>query len=399
MTAATALGTVYMAGIDFGRDDVSDLHARLAELRSKAPYAVVNFHGGPAIMFLGNALLSAAFKDEAAFPAPAIYVPNTRPVLGRTIQCMTGQEHRMNRALVSPAFRRKLMVTYSVELLEPLAHELVDTFAHEGSADLVAQFTEQYPFLVTTRLLGLPTASDPEFQRWAHDLFNFPHDPENAMRASVAFTRYLEPLVAQKRERPTDDLLSTLATTEFDGQRLTDEEIYSFVRLLFPAGVDTTYLSIGNALYALLTHTDQLDRVRNDPNEITWAVEESLRWEPPVALLPRFAPKALYWRGISIPDNTRLVFAISAANRDSEVYPDPDRFDIGRRKSAPLAFGSGPHTCLGMFLAQAQIGTAVRVILDRLPGIRLAEPERTHIGSRLGTALRGPAQLRVSFGG
>lgn len=391
--------TVMMDGadIDFGTDELPDLHGTFRELRSRGPYARTTYRGMPAVVLLTNELVAAGFKDDETFPAADMYGLTTRPVMGKTIQCMSGQEHRMHRALVSGAFRRSLMATYTTELLEPIAHRLVDGFAARRTADLTVEFTRQFPLQVTSAMLGLPMADWPEFAGWAHDLFFYPTDPEAALRASEAFTEYLKPFVAEKRKNPADDLVSKLVAAEIDGVRLTDEEIYVFTRLLFPAGVDTSYPSLGNLLYALLTHPEQLDRLRGDPQDIRWAVEEAIRWEPGPAIVPRLATADVTWRGIEIPSGTWILLAIAAANRDPDVYADPDRFDIGRHAVASVSFGSGPHVCLGQFLAMAQLETAVRVLLDRLPGLRLVEPESVRIAGLLGTELRGPSQLRVAF--
>ncbi|WP_309224711.1 cytochrome P450 [Mycolicibacterium sp. CBMA 234] len=383
--------------VDFGSEELSDLHGVLRDLRARAPYAEARFHGMSAMVILSDELVTELFKDEDTFPAAAMYGMTTGPAMGKTIQCMAGQEHRTNRALVSPAFRRALMKTYSGELLAPIAHSLVDEFAARGWADLVTEFTQQFPFRITNELLGLPVDDYALFAKWAHDLFFYPTDPEAALRARESFTGYLRPLVEDKRQNPTDDLLSKLVTTEIDGVGLTDEEIYSFVRLLFPAGVDTTYLSLGNTLWALLAHQDQLDRVRNDPDEAKWAVQEGLRWEPGPAIIPRFAAVDVTWRGIDIPAGTWLLLAIAAANRDPDVYAEPDVFDICRHATAQLSFGTGPHVCLGQALATTQMEIAVKVLLERLPGLKLADPSSVKIAGRLGTELRGPDHLQVVF--
>lgn len=383
--------------IDFATDDLPDLHGVFRELRARAPYAKAKYHGMPAVILLTDELVTAAFKDDETFPAAAMYNLTVGPAMGKTIQCMSGQEHRTKRALVSGAFRSALIKAYTTELLEPIAHRLVDNFAANGTADLTTEFTRQFPLQVTSTLLGLPMEDWPKFAQWAHDLFVGANDPETAIRAAAEFTCYLEPFVAEKRKRPTDDLVSKLVTVEVDGIRLTDEEIYSFTRLLFPAGVDTTYPTMGNVLYGLLTHPEQLDRLRTEPGEIKWAVEEALRWEPGPAMVPRIAPTALTWHGIEMDAGTWVVLAIAAANRDPNVYPDPDRFDITRRAIAQVSFGSGPHVCLGQFLALAQLQTAVRVLLDRLPGLRLVDAEQVKIAGRLGTEVRGPSHLRVCF--
>lgn len=388
-------------GVDFAFDDIPDVHAVLADLRARKPYAVVPYAGVHALLLLSHELVTAAFKDEESFPSAAMYSATTEAVLGHTIQCMSGEEHRVNRALVAPAFRRRLMDGHVAAILEPLAHEIVDRFADRGSADLVAEFTHQYPIQVITRLLGLPVHDEDRFRRWARELFHYPFEPAAAERASAEFTAYVTPILAERRAGPGGDLLSTLTSMRGeDGRGLTDEEVLSFLRLLFPAGADTTYLGLGNALLALLTHPDQLDLVRSDPDEhLPWAVEEALRWEPPVGLLPRLCPvRVPDWHGLDIPDETPLIFAITAANRDPAVYPDPDRYDVTRREMATLAFGDGPHVCLGTFLAIAEMRVALRVLLERLPNLRLREGAEVRVKGMLTTALRGPDRLPVVFG-
>ena len=383
--------------IDFGTDHLTDLHGVFASLRAHGPYAPAKFHDMPALVILGNEMVGAVFKDEDSFPAKALYGLMTEPVMGKTLQCMSGDEHRINRALVSPEFRRALIKVYSAELLEPIAQALVDEFADRGSADLVSEFTQQFPFRVTNELLGLPVQDYPSFAKWAHDLFFYPNDPAAALAASAAFTDYLRPVVAQKRAKPTDDLLSKLVTVEVEGTRLTDEEIYSFVRLLFPAGVDTTYLSMGNMLFSVLSHPDQVQRLRDDPSEIKWAIQESLRWEPGAAIVPRLATSDITWRGIEMTAGTWLLLAIAAANRDPEVFGSPDSFDISRHAMAPLNFGSGPHVCVGTALATTQMEIALKVLLERFSTIELVAPDAVQIAGLLGTELRGPDRLDVRF--
>ncbi|MGW6376061.1 cytochrome P450 [Rhodococcus sp. NPDC055112] len=400
MTAPSVLDSFDIEGVDFAFEDHPTIHAVLAELRASKPYAVVPFAGVRAVLLLTNDLVAAAFKDEATFPASAIYPMTTGPVLGKTLQCMAGDEHRKNRALVSPPFRRKQVADYITPLLEPLAHELIDRFADRGTADLVAEFTTRYPVLLISRLMGLPVEDESVVHRWAHDLFYFPLDPEAAMRASQEFTDFLTPIIAERRRNPGDDLISTLVTEDLEGEILDDEEVLSFLRLLFPAGADTTMLALGNTLSALLTHPDQLGILRSDLKEhAMWAVWEGLRWEPPVGLLPRACPEATTWNGIDIPALTPMIFSINAALRDPSAFPDPHRFDVTRRKQTMLAFGQGPHSCAGNWLAMAELETALIALLERLPGLRLREgaADGAKVTSQVGVALRGPNELAVQW--
>ncbi len=312
--------------------------------------------------------------------------------MGKTIQCMSGGQHRVNRLLVSPAFLPSRVKAYIESLIEPIAHELIDGFAESGEAELVSAFTRPYPFKVITRLLGLPLDADQKFLDWALQLINYPWDPEAALAASAEFTNYLAPLVAERRGKPGDDLLSLLATEEVEGQRLTDEEIFSFVRLLFPAGSDTSYKALGSIIYAVLTHPEAR-RLIHETAERRWVVEEALRWEAPVALLPRMCSKSTVLGGVELEAGTPMLFGITAANRDPEEHPDPDRFDPTRREKN-LSFGHGAHFCLGSHLARRELEAAVGALFERLPNLRLIEPDAVEV---VGAVLRGPRELRVAF--
>ena len=378
--------------IDFAMDDVPDLHAVLADLRERAPVVPIRYHGATAWLITRFADLRAAFADDETFPSAAAYVRHSGPVMGKTIQCMGGDEHRRNRALVSAAFRPRLMKEFVESFLTPVAHELVDAIEAAGDADLVRDYTTRYAFTVITRLLDFPPTDFARLKRWGDGLIDFPWDPEGARRASREFTEYLEPIIAERRASPGDDLLSSLATVEVDGERLTNEEIFSFARLLFPAGADTTYRGLGSMLYAVLTHREVLDAVRADPDFAPTVVHEALRWEPPTAMLPRFAPTDVTWAGTPIPGGAEVIFGITSANRDRSVYADPDRFDPWRSERDFLSFGHGLHFCLGSHLARREMEVSLRVVAERLPDLELVDPERVRIA---GTVLRGPEALPV----
>ena len=376
--------------------DVPGFHDELARLRRDHPVAFVPFHGGTAYLLTSYRDVERAFSDEATLPAEAAYRLHSEPVMGRTLQCMTGREHARNRALVFPAFRARLMPDYVDPILAPVAHHLIDQFVDRGQADLVSEFTKQYPFTVITRLLGIPPRNEGDIQRWAIALLTFPWDPDNALAASREFTDYLTPIVASRREEPGDDLISTLATAVVDGERLSDEEIFSFIRVLFPAGADTTYLGLGSLLYGLMTHPEAMQRVRDDPDSRRLAIEEALRWEPPVSVMPRFAPTDTDLFGPMIPGGSHVLFGVAAANRDPEVFEEPDRFDLDRDSKGSLTFGFGMHYCVGAHLARAELATALDVVLDRLDDLRLVADAPTRM---VGSVLRGPDTLPVTFTG
>jgi cytochrome P450 len=374
--------------------DVEDLHGVLRRLRESSPVAPVRYFGEPAWLLTSYDAVEAAYRDDELFPAAAAFKEFTEPALGRNLQCMQGDEHKRNRMLVSPSFRARSIETLVQPVIDETAHALVDGFGSSGEVELVEQFNRHFPGTVICRLLGIPRTRDVDLQNWAHQLLSFQNDPAGALAAKDEITRFLTPLVHERRREPADDLISILATTEVDGEQLTDEEILSFVRHAFAAGTDTTFFGVANTMFALLTHPDQLERVLADPDtEVRWAVEEALRWESPVAMEPRTAPRAVRWFGADLPERARLLFAITAANRDPSRFDDPDVFDVGRRPSPIMTFGIGAHFCLGAHLARAELITATRVLLDRLRDLRLADPD-TRIA---GTVLRGPKELRVRF--
>jgi cytochrome P450 len=392
--AQTATQQVEYPELDFASEDIADLHRVLADLRQRRPVAPVTFHGERSWMLTRYDDVEAAFRDEETLPAEAAYRLHSEPVMGRTLQCMTGAEHARNRALVFPAFRARLMPDYVTPVLEPVANALIDAFIERGEADLVGEFTRQYPYTVITRLLGIPPRDDGDFQRWAQALLSFPWDPEAALAASAEFTTYLTPVVAERRRQPGPDLLSTLATAEIDGSQLSDEEIFSFIRVLFPAGADTTYRGLGSLLLALMTHEGALDRVRSDPSARRLAIEEALRWEAPVALMPRFAPVETAQFGETIPAGSPVIFAVAAANRDPAVFDDPDAYVLDRDPKGLLTFGYGMHFCVGAHLARAEMAAGLDVVLARLGHLTLTDPSRVRVS---GTVLRGPAALPVCF--
>jgi cytochrome P450 len=396
-----SLQTLDIEDVDFAFDDQPNLHAVLARLRARKPYAVVPFAGVPAVLLLTDELVRAAFRDDAAFPAAPVYAMTTEPVFGKTVLSMSGAEHRTNRAMVSAPLRRNQVQQYLPTVIEPVINELIDRFVQRGKANLVDEFTHRYSLLIISRLLGIPVDDEAKVHRWAQAMIHYAFDPDWATRSSREFTEYVAPLLAERRRQPSGDMISMLmaATTE-DGQTLADEDIYPFLRMLFPLGTDTTMLALGNILSALLNHREQLDLLRSDLERyVQPAVWEGLRWEPAVGMLPRARPEAVTWHGIEIPASTPMIFAINAAHRDPAVYGRPDEFAITRNVMPTVSFGQGPHSCIGNWLANTELVAALRLLMRRLPDLAL-DPAQAHtstITSQVGTTLRGPKALHVTF--
>jgi cytochrome P450 len=227
--------------------EVDRFHETLRALREQGPVARVRYFGDPAWIFTTFDAVDAAYRDDDLFPAAAAFKEMTEPVLGRTLQSMHGDEHKRNRMLVSPYFRMRVMPGKVQPIIDEAANEIIDAFVANGEADLVPEFNSRLPGEVVTRLLGVPRDQSLDLQHLAHRLLSFQNDPESSLAARDEITAVLRPLVLDRRHEPQDDLISVLATTEIDGEVLTDEEIFSFVRLVFAAGTDTTYFGLGNA--------------------------------------------------------------------------------------------------------------------------------------------------------
>ena len=220
-------------------------------------------------------------------------------------------------------------------------------------------------------------------------------DWERGLAASEALGAYFADQLAERRAHPGDDLISELAETEVDGERLTDDEIFAFLRLLLPAGIETTYRSFGNLLFGLLTNPEQLAAVAREPELRKMAIEEGLRWEPPIVLIARRCVRDTELAGVPIVAGQGVNVFLASANRDERRFPDADRFDVHRTPAPHLAFGSGPHVCLGMHLARMESLVALDAVLERLPDVHL-DPDAP-APRIVGSLFRSPAALPVRF--
>jgi len=259
----------------------------------------------------------------------------------------------------------------------------------------VKDFTFDYPSQIIAGLLGLPEQDYPQFQRWSISLLSWLMNPERGLAASAALCDYFAPILEARRAEPKDDLISALAEAEIDGQQLENEEIYSFLRLLLPAGVETTYRSLGSLLFALLSEPAQLDAIRADRSLLPQAIEEGVRWESPLLTITRVATRDTELGGVQIPAGATVMPMLGSANRQDDRYPDPDKFDIFRQAKANLGWGHGVHVCLGMHLARLEMRTAINLLLDRLPNLRMdPDGDDPHIR---GQVFRSPTSLPVLF--
>ncbi len=317
------------------------------------------------------------------------------PVMGTVIVAMDGAEHRRYRNLVAHAFRPSALARWDAELIAPTIHAVIDGFAAAGRAELVAELTSRYPVQVIAGVMGVPVEDHALFHSWSEDINLGPENYAVSIAASEAMRAYLTPIVEDRKARPRSDLISDIVTAEIDGERLSDEHIYGFLRLLLPAGAETTYRAMGNCLWALLSHPDVLERVRADHSMIPGVIEETLRWETSVTMVNRENVVDVDIDGVAVPQGASVVCALGSANRDERHYAHGQDWDIDRLETGHLAFGTGRHQCLGMHLARLELRVGLSAVLDRLP--RLRWDEQADPTSIEGLAFRGPSRLPVRF--
>jgi cytochrome P450 len=336
---------------------------------------------------------SRILRDAKTFTSTG-YDTTVGLVMGHVILGMDDPEHRTHRNLVAHAFREKALARWEPELIGPIIDEQIDRFVGDGDADLVRQLTFEFPVRVIARLLGLPEEDFPAFHRWGIELIGLVADIDRGLAASQSLAEYFAGIVAERRAKPADDVISDLVSAEVDGEQLTDEAIYSFLRLLLPAGAETTYRSSGNLLYLLLTHPEQLEAVRADRSLLPQAIEEGLRCEPPLLMIGRTATCEVEVSGVTIGPGEVITTHLGSANHDETRWDDPETFDIFRPPLPHIAFAHGPHMCLGMHLARLETRALLDRVLDRLPELALRPGTDPYIR---GDVFRSPTSLPVVF--
>src|SRR5437764_1020748 len=320
--------------------DVRDPYGGYEKARRETPVARVTHFGADAAMVYGFAEAEEVLGDSETFSS-RINGKWMRPFLGRTILEMDGMEHHTHRKLISHAFRRKVVQQWEDELIRPTAHELIDRFASRGRAELVREFAWEFPVRIIAKMVGVPQVDYAMWQQKAIELERSAVDWQGAKAASRELEVYFEPVVEERRREPRDDVISMLAEAEIDGDKLDDELIQSFLRLLVPAGAGTTYRLIGSLALGLLQNPEQLQAVLADRSLVPAAVEEALRWEAPVQFAAREALRHVELGGLAVEAGTPVTVALGAANHDDGRWPHPDGFDIGREPQNHLAFADG----------------------------------------------------------
>ena len=325
--------------------------------------------------------------------------PDFVNMLDRNLLMLDGEEHRRVRSLVSKAFTPR-----RVEALRPrieaVVDELLDAAAAKGEMELVHDLAHPLPVIVIAELLGVPLEDRERFRVWSSevveilDVISGRDGLRPSWRGAEGLAGYFRGLLAERRRAPKDDLLSAMIAAEEDGHALDEADLLALCGLLLAAGHETTTNLIGNAVLALLRHPGERKRLQEDPSLIPAAVDEFLRFDSPVQVTDRVITEDLEFRGQRFRKGQLAICLLGAANHDPARFPDPERLDVTRGDRGHLAFGLGPHVCLGAPLARLEAEVALAGLLRRFPNFTgPTEPP----GRRASVVLRGPTALPLTL--
>jgi cytochrome P450 len=379
--------------IDFAADALPNLHEVLAELREKEPVSKIRFAGKSIWLVNDYETVDRFIHTDEILSAPDAYDELFTNTMGKGLPVLRGQEHLRNRALISRVFFPGKMREYAETLFAVEARALADALAGRERVDLVVDFTRPFTFRNIARLLGLPLEDVARLQDWADRIMHVFVDFDSAAAAGTEIGEYLLPLVHERRDEPRDDVISLLTQVELEGERLDDEDILGFCRNLFPAAIDTSTNSLGSLLSHVLPDCELWRELAHDSELREAAIQELLRIEPPLVMIPRRATRDIEVGGHTIRTGEDVRLCIAGAHDDEKAYDDPRRFRLDRKRSN-FAFGHGEHFCLGTQMARRVIGKGVEVLASRFPEMRLWDEEPVEI---LGGVLRGPRSLWVTL--
>ncbi|MDA3647653.1 cytochrome P450 [Saccharopolyspora indica] len=387
----------------FGPGTQVDPEPEYGRFRREQPVAKVKLaFGGEAWLVTRYADVKAVLNDSrfsrAATVEAKTWISQSGPE-GASLVIMDPPEHTRIRTLVAKAFTAR-----RIEALRPriqqITDEMLDGMERAGQpADLIAHLSLPLPVAVICELLGVPFDDHQKLRTWSETIMSstaFSAEETGAAYGQLA--GYLAGLIAQRRERPTEDLLGALVVARDEQDKLSEQEMISVALTILVAGHDTTASHIGNSTYALLRRPDQWALLRDDPALLERGVEELLRY---LALgvssgLPRVATEDIELGGVLIKAGDSVIPSITAANLDEDVFDAPDRIDLTREHNPHIAFGHGIHHCLGAQLARVELQVALSTLARRFPDLRLAVPEE-ELSWKTGLLMRGFRELPVTW--
>ncbi|MEU3070547.1 cytochrome P450 [Streptomyces sp. NPDC006906] len=382
---------------------LQDPYPTYAAMRSACPVQAVASGSGGRLSYLVTGYAEARealadgrlSKDTSAFFAGKESKRRLHPAVAHNMLSSDPPEHTRLRKLVTRAF-----TTGAVAELRPfiarVTDDLLDQWPVGEPFDFMTGLAVPLPVIVICELLGVPEEDRPDIRRWSGELFAA-GQPGVIDAASHSLADYMTDLIAAKRRHPGSSLLDRLISARDGDDRLNEEELVSLAVLLLVAGHETTTNFLGNATLSLLQHPAELDRLRQNPDDIPTVLDELLRFDSPVSTATfRYTTGAITLGGTDIPTGAPVLVALGAANRDPERFPSPDQLNANRDAAGHLAFGHGIHRCVGAPLAKAEAEIALRAVLTRFPGLRLAVPP-DQLQWRHARLVRGLASLPVLY--
>jgi pimeloyl-[acyl-carrier protein] synthase len=344
----------------------------------------------------------SAQRTQTPEQLSAMGLPEMSPVAALLVKQMLfldAPAHTRIRSLASLAFMPAQVASLRSRI-ENIADDLINRVRDKGEMDVIADFANRLPAIITAAMLGVPEEDHEQLKAWSESfaeiLGNFQHNPDRIggiLKTVENMTAYFRERIREQKQSPREGLVHSLLTAEADGDRLTEEEVIANCILTMVGGQETTTNLIGNGLLLLLRDPRELKRLRRDPALLPSAVEEFLRYDPPTQHTARVAPYDLEMGGKTIKRGEGVIAVMAAANRDPERFPHPDRLDLSRADNRHLAFGWAAHFCFGAPLARIE-GQVAFDRLIRLPNLRL-KPVR--LAWRANLALRGLTALPVEF--
>jgi pimeloyl-[acyl-carrier protein] synthase len=294
----------------------------------------------------------------------------------------------------------KNFIDQLVPRIEQITAELLTRISAEGGMDVITDFARPLPLALISEIIGVPVSDRMMLSDWstglaaAMDIAPSPESRRQGIQAAGYFRDYFQTLIDQRRQQPQMDMISRLISVQARDPKFDDDELIANTTLLFLAGHETTVSLVGHGLYLLLRNPDQLSKLRANPSLMGNAVEEFLRFEPPVQFVGRMAAEDISLSGKRIRKGQNVYILIGAINRDPDQFPDPERFDLERSRNGHLTFGHGIHTCIGQYLARTEIAIAIDALLKKFPNLRL-ESEGPQWNNLMGG--RSPVSLKVRF--
>lgn len=370
------------------------------ELREKCPVAHTERWGGSWLPTRFEDVYAMAqdiqhFSSREILVAPVQAAPEGDQFYGVRVPPISSDppEHTWTRKMLLPYFSIKAVTPYEEETRE-LCSRLIDSFIATGRADAATDYAQQIPPRVIGSMLGVPEEMTDTFVGWVRDLLEIGLSrPEVRRPARMALLTFLDEQINDRRANPRDDLISKLLATDVDGEQVPHTILLGMCQLLVVAGIDTTWSSIGSALWHLAQHPEDRRALIERPELMPVAVEELLRAYSPVTMA-RIVAEDVEFNGCPMEEGQRLLMNFPGANRDPEKFPDADRVIIDRAKNPHIAFGAGIHRCAGSNLARMEMRVAIEEWLKRIPEYRLEDPGAV---TWAGGQVRGPRALPVIF--